>query len=240
MSSVPAFLPPDGATAPLVATPPIPADAFAPLRMRSLLATRWLWFAAAIGVAALGIDAMWLREQSNPDWNVDELVAVSKLMDTTAIVQLVTYTIGAVIFIAWFHRAYGNLRALGVPKPRHDRGWAIGSWFVPLVNLVMPKQLTNDVWRAGDPELRPGDPDWQARPVAAVVHWWWALWLVGGTVYRIAATLMTDADSIEKFRVAVMFDAVSQAIGIASAVVAIVVVKRVTSRQEARARLVLV
>jgi hypothetical protein len=59
--------------------------------------------------------------------------------ELASIVQLVTYVIGGVVFIVWFHRAYGNLGALGVDRPRHGRGWAIGAWFIPIANVFIPK-----------------------------------------------------------------------------------------------------
>jgi uncharacterized protein DUF4328 len=230
------FLPPAGASA-----PPLGATAgagpFAPLRLRSLLAVRWLSFAIVLGLAALTIDGLWLQEQSTSDWTVDDMISLGKLMDATSIVQLVAYLIGAIIFIVWFHRAYGNLAVLGVQRPRHGRGWAIGGWFVPFANIFLPKQLANDVWRAGDPELRPGDPAWQTRPVAPVLHWWWAFWLLSNGAAGLAGNLMADAETLEAFRGAVIADAISQVLGIVSALAAIVVVKRATARQEARARL---
>jgi uncharacterized protein DUF4328 len=237
-----AFLPsPENASAPPPPAAPlashVPARPFAPLRMRSLLAIRWLWFAFALGVAALGVDLAWLQEQASPDWTIDELISITELVDLAAIVQLVGYVIGAIIFIAWFHRAYGNLPALGVSNPRRGRGWAIGAWFIPIANLFIPKQLANDIWRAGDPELRPGDQAWQSRPVAAILHWWWALYLVSGVVANLSGRRIEDAANLADLRAAIILNAVAQAIGIASAVAAIVVVKRATARQESRARL---
>ena len=256
-----AFLPPEGASAPSVAgapavlgvpppqgapllqgAPPPPgappaARPFAPLKMRLLLAIRWLWFALALGAVALGVDWVWLQKHASPDWTIDELISITELVDLAAIVQLVGYVIGAIIFIAWFHRAYGNLPALGVSTPRRGRGWAIGGWFIPIANLFIPKQMANDLWRAGDPELRPADHGWQSRPVAAIVHWWWALYLVSGALANISGRLMEDATNLADLRSAIVVNAVAQAIGIASAVAAILVVKRATARQESRARL---
>jgi hypothetical protein len=230
------WAPPAGASAPVRPVSVEPAR-FAPLRTRSLLATRWLSFTFLLGLAALVIDVLWLQQQSAPDWTVNDLITVSKLMDATSIAQVVVYLIGAMIFIAWFYRAYGNLPALGVPHPRHGRGWAIGSWFVPIANLFLPKQLANDVWRSGDPGLSPGDPGWQAAPVAALVNWWWALWLLGGMTATLAGNLMSDADTLDAFRAGVIVDAASQVLGLASVLAAIAVVKRSTRRQESRARL---
>jgi hypothetical protein len=52
-----------------------------------------------------------------------------------------------------FRRAYRNLPALGAESPRFSSGWAVGAWFVPFLNLVRPKQIMDDIWRASDPAL---------------------------------------------------------------------------------------
>jgi hypothetical protein len=232
----PAFLPPAGASASIEASPP-GTRRFGPLRTRSLLAVRWLWFMVALGLGALAVDVDWLAEKASADWTFDELISIGKFMDLAALVQLITYLIAAVIFIFWFHRAYANLRVLGVGSPRAADGWAIGAWFVPFVSLYRPKQLANDIWRAGDPALRPGDPGWRSIPVAALVNWWWALWLVGNAANVAAGNMITNADSIGAFQAAVWVDTASQLLGLASTFAAMLLIKRATSRQELRARL---
>jgi hypothetical protein len=230
----PGFLPPAGASAPPAARPVV-VDRYSSLRTRSLLAVRWLWFMVVLGLGALAVDFDWLGEKSSPSWTYDELISIGHLMDIAALVQLITYLIAAVIFIVWFHCAYSNLRALGVPKPRHANGWAIGAWFTPFVSLIWPKQLGNDIWRAGDPALQPGDHRWHALPVAALVHWWWALWLIGNAANVVANNMITEADSMAEFQTAVIADAASQVLGLLSIFAAMLFVKRASARQEARA-----
>jgi hypothetical protein len=229
------FLPPAGAGA-QGASLVDPTPRFAPLGSRSRLAVRWLWVAIAVGVGTLAIDGIWLQEHATSDWTYDDMLSIARLMDTASIVQLVTYVIGGVIFIVWFHRAYRNLAALGVEKPRRGLGWAIGGWFVPIANMFIPKQLANDVWRAGDPALRQGDPNWQARPVSPLLHWWWALWLSSSAAAYIAGRLQSGAETFDAFRPGVLVDAASQVLGILAALAAIAVITRATKRQETRAR----
>jgi hypothetical protein len=57
-----------------------------------------------------------------------------------ALLYLIFLVITAVVFFIWLTRSYKNLRALGV-EPQYTTGWVIGSWFVPLLNLVRPLQI---------------------------------------------------------------------------------------------------
>jgi hypothetical protein len=45
---------------------------------------------------------------------------------------------------------------------------------VPFLNLVQPKQLMDDIWRASDPVVA-GQPNlaWKQRTVSKLIHTWW-------------------------------------------------------------------
>jgi uncharacterized protein DUF4328 len=153
------------------------------MRASSIVAGRWLWFCFGLALVALVLDVLWLKKQAGGPWAWEDLANLGKLMDTLAVVQLLVTIVGAVIFIIWFQRGYSNLAALSPSKPRWSRGWAIAGWFVPLVSLVIPKQIANDLWRAGEGGAR----------VPAVVHWWWALFLLSSVLGGFAGSAMGDA-----------------------------------------------
>jgi hypothetical protein len=74
-----------------------------------------------------------------------------------------------IVFVIWLYRARVNAEDRGWPQ-RRSPGWAIGAWFVPVVNLWYPFQIMADVWRAGLPP--------QARENRAVLPGiWWGSWL---------------------------------------------------------------
>lgn len=74
-----------------------------------------------------------------------------------------------IVFVVWFYRARINAEGRGWPQ-RRSRGWAVGAWFVPLINLWYPFQIMADIWRAGLPP--------QARQNRAVLPGiWWGSWL---------------------------------------------------------------
>src|SRR5262245_14862724 len=45
----------------------------------------------------------------------------------------------AVVFIVWLYRARRNLAIWGILGLGWGPGWAIGGWFIPLANLLIPK-----------------------------------------------------------------------------------------------------
>lgn len=149
--------------------------------------------------------------------------------------QLLVLLLAAVPWLLWFRVAYQNLPHLGVRELRFKPGWAVGGWFVPFLNLVRPKQITDDIWRASDPSLPPqAEPLWRAKGVHAVVHWWWAAWIASGVTGWLA-TGASEADSIDELRIASLFTTLSDLCIVVTGILAIQVVKGITSRQSARA-----
>jgi len=109
------------------------------------------------------------RLVSGGDVSLADAQAADDRQFTIADVQLAVFALTALAFVVWFYRAYENLRPLGVENLRWGSGWAIGGWFVPLLNLVRPKSLANDIWRGSDPALPPQleRPSLRARPLVA-------------------------------------------------------------------------
>jgi hypothetical protein len=161
---------------------------------------------------------------------LEELVAVALIAVLLAI---------APVFIVWFHRLYTNLPALGAAELRFGRGWAIGAWFVPLLNLWRPKQIANDIWRASDPQSDAGTgPQWQQRPVAGVVHLWWALYLLSNLVNQAVVRFTLTANTAAELRTQAVAEMGAATLDAIAAGVAMWFVTVLTVRHEQRAALV--
>ncbi len=152
------------------------------------------------------------------------------------------FLLSAALFIGWFFQAYKNLRRLGVQNLRHGNGWAIGSWFVPILSLVRPKQLANDIWRGSErgAEVTNG---WRLVPVPSLLHWWWGLFLAQGALvywgqtatqggYDKLTTFGELSSGFSQIKTGTTIDVIGDLLGIAAAVVAILVVSMITERED--------
>ena len=156
--------------------------------------------------------------------------------------QLVLYVTTAVLWLRWFSRAYKNLPSLGAQDLRFKPGWAIGAWFVPFLNLVRPKAMTDDTWRASDPEAPPFQgKEWKGRRVNPILHWWWALFLISGILGRfiLQGSFGDYGETIEGIRTLNTATSVSDFLDIPLIILAILVVREITNREETRARALL-
>lgn len=164
----------------------------------------------------------------------EEVDANDRRMTTSGILQLVALAAAAIPFVMWMRRAYRNLGSLGVRWLRFKPGWAVGGWFVPFLWWARPKSILNDVWRASNPEL-PRDVH---RPpegayVPGLVNWWWALYIAGSVIYPSGFSEERDPTLEE------IASTISQALAgdvcfVVAGILAIVVVRKVTLRQERR------
>ncbi len=144
----------------------------------------------------------------------------------------------AAAFVGWFHRIRANAELFVPNGHRHGSGWAIGAWFTPVVSLWFPWQLVVDCWRAGAPV----DPDGRRRIVSQwLVSAWWTAWIGSLVAPRIVGALVR-ADSgfgeagerLEAMRTALQVEVAGNALRVAAAVLAVVVVWRLTEMQIAR------
>jgi len=153
------------------------------------------------------------------------------------LLQAGVYVATAIPFLVWFHRAYANLPALGMAPLEVGAGWAIGGWFVPLLNLVRPKEIMNDIWRGSDPNRASRlDGFWRVGPVSGLVHLWWTLVLLSWLVDRIVfAVIRIGPQTVASLRTSTMVSLTADVLDVALGLVALELVRRTTRRQQARA-----
>jgi uncharacterized protein DUF4328 len=121
-------------------------------------------------------------------------------------VSIGCWVCAVVAFAMWLRRAVANLPALGARELRFTPGWAVGWWFVPLANLVVPLLIMVELWRASDPRVAATDGATRSRlSVGFAIPICWASWLVllaflalGG----VFGTAYTDREKLVLFAVA--------------------------------------
>ncbi|WP_250403963.1 DUF4328 domain-containing protein [Streptomyces cellostaticus] len=148
------------------------------------------------------------------------------LHEASGAVQSLALLATAVVFLCWFHRVRVNAEVFDAAMHSKSRGWAIGSWFCPVVNLWFPRRVTLDTWDAS--------AAWADRPGHGLVNSWWTLWIVSLFADRVAQGVSHTARGAVGWRSALRQMLVADALDAAAAVLAVLVVLRLTRMQRNR------
>lgn len=134
------------------------------------------------------------------------------------------WLITAVLFITWLWRARKNLD----PSPCLGAGWAIGGWFIPFANFVIPFRVVREV----------ATESVHAGWVGPTVGFWWAALLVDNVLSRIAPEAPDTADleaHAEWFATDAIFGSISTVLVLVAGGCLTAIVLRVSREQERNA-----
>ncbi|MFF7279634.1 DUF4328 domain-containing protein [Streptomyces griseorubiginosus] len=98
---------------------------------------------------------------------------------TLSMVFVYTMTLATVLFLVWLARSRSNAQELSPGAALPSRGWTIGAWFVPVVNLFVPRRLVLDIGRASS-------ASWERQRGTTLVNLWWAAWVAHAVVLVVA------------------------------------------------------
>ncbi|PWG11535.1 hypothetical protein DF268_21165 [Streptomyces sp. V2] len=132
-----------------------------------------------------------------------------------------------VVYLCWFWRVRVNGEVFEPGGHAKRRGWTIGAWFVPVVNLWFPRRVMVDVWNASAPLGQ--------RVSHGLVNAWWTLWVLWLVVSRVVSVQDRKAETFAEYRQVMGVTMVMDAVGAAAGVLALLVVLRVTRMQNEKA-----
>ncbi|MFI9204727.1 DUF4328 domain-containing protein [Streptomyces sp. NPDC053048] len=200
---------------------------------------------AAIGQQRSAIQAM--LDEGISQATMDKADAADDFDLAMTVVGALIGIVTAVLWVIWFRRTRLNAEVFAPGTHRFGSGWAVGSWFTPVVSLWFPKQMANDIYRAS----APAGP--QSAP-KGLLNAWWTLWIASTVVSFVGMGMeaTTKADAKQKFRSgtldrtgwedaadglknALTISGLAMLLGAAAGVLAILVVRQLTQMQEQRA-----
>lgn len=132
----------------------------------------------------------------------------------------------AVAWCAWQFHGQTNLVKRHVVGLRHSPGWAVGWWFVPIVNLWKPFRAMSELARASD------EPDrWRTARRPWMLTAWWLTWIAGTSITRVVSLQASPTTLEEARRLDLALAAASGCTAVA-AILGAVIVTTITASQE--------
>lgn len=113
-------------------------------------------------------------------------------------------------------------------------GWAVGAWFIPVANLVLPRRVAGGIWTASAQTNTDGS--WRTVP-ATPMNLWWGAWVCSLAFSWVTSRLYMNAADTQEIIDTTGLVMASDAFDIVAAVLAILFVRKLTRMQGERAAL---
>lgn len=137
----------------------------------------------------------------------------------------------AVVFVVWMFRLRGNAEVWAPDLQRRAKGWMIAGWVVPIVSFWFPRGQIVDLWRASRPEPYEAD----RRGEFTLINFWWLFFLVSRLVAEVGSRSFDDARTVDTLVAATDWIRAGDVLDLVAAVLAILLVRRLTSMQHLKA-----
>ena len=142
---------------------------------------RWARFLcwAVAAMAILTIPAVYLDYSGTVDIDDGE-DALTMSVVLLYFIYLLAFLASVVCVAIWIHRAHANLRNVGHDDLQYSPDWAVGWYFVPFANLVIPRSAMGELWSKSH--------GFGEAPNKAPLNWWWGFWIAGNVLESIGDT----------------------------------------------------
>ncbi|MDU8942369.1 DUF4328 domain-containing protein [Ovoidimarina sediminis] len=143
--------------------------------------------------------------------------------NTTMIVGLVylgVYLAAGIASGIWIYRSAWNAREIAGSDDGIRPGWAVGWYFIPIMNFFKPYQIQKRVWQASG-----------VTAAGWLLPTWWGMWLLANAIAQVSGRVWMGANSAEEFAGAAIFDMVNVVPSVICAVLWRRIVHSVTEAQ---------
>ena len=113
------------------------------------------------------------------------ITALGTILFVCGIGGLLSYVVCGIVFLVWVHRTVSNAHALG--GTLSSPGWAVGYWFIPLVNLFKPYQALREAYRVSFARKATGSI--HSVDLPGIFPAWWTFWVLSSILGRIESRL---------------------------------------------------
>ena len=143
-----------------------------------------------------------------------------------------SYIAAAVAFLRWNYLASQNLAPLGVRHQQFSPGWAVGWWFIPVMQLFQPYLMMVEIWKGSYTQDDPGDAGAYSSTLI-LLGCWWATWLISGVVGNITLRVLYPSGTIvDRLTTVNLVVLIIESVSLVSLTLAIILIRRITSGQE--------
>ncbi len=136
---------------------------------------------------------------------------------------IIVFICSILSFIAWFYRAYKNLHKIKSPLG-YKPGWAIGVWFVPILNLFAPYNIMQELYDEAKKFLTKKEHEYADKIKTNFIVVWWVLSFASYIILKVSNRLSLYATELEAMQSLNSVAMIANAFVVISALLAIKVI----------------
>jgi hypothetical protein len=142
-----------------------------------------------------------------------------------AVGVLLSMLVCIVVVGRWIYRASTNAHAIS-DEMTISPGWAVGSYFVPILNLFRPYQAMREIWLASN--FR---GNWHGEPSPGLLIAWWALWIGTNILGYVSMQMSMRSELGQPLDIVVPLDLITVALDVPLSLVLIALMRRTARAQ---------
>lgn len=204
---------------------------------RAKMAQLFVWAVMAIELLSVGssyLQIVLLEAFQNGEEITDVMINSNDTREQwMGISYLILFAISAFTFILWFRRAYYNLSLR--TSINHGEGWAAGAWFVPIMNIIRPYRIMEELYIKTTSLINSKTNNF-VESKTTLLAFWWGLWLLTNFASRILTRKSQD-DSLEQLLQTTQINIVLSLLMVPLSIITVLVIKNLAAKEEQLATL---
>jgi Domain of unknown function (DUF4328) len=189
---------------------------------------RLLWLSVVVACVALVDDIAEFVQVQFGQLSPDQVANNDPIQVVVGLLQSGLGIVTGIAFLKWIYRAYKNIKGFGAEGLRFSPGWAVGYYFIPILSLIRPVQVMNEIWRASD------DPgNWRQKPGSWLIAGWWTLFLLYSGVTQISLEIAFQASTSDQWTLAAGLAILGDLFSIPLSIATLRLITEIYRRQEA-------
>lgn len=185
-----------------------------------------LWVSLGFEVLSILSDMAQMSLLNRP-FNQDEGTANDARQGFIGIGYMIVFIVTGVAFLKWIHRANLNCRGFGAENMTFTPGWAVGWYFIPIMNLVRPYQAMKEIWQVSQ-----NPRAWQTALGSPLLGWWWGLWIANSVLGQAVFRATMNATTVEQLKTSTGISIFAGLAGVPLCLAAIKLVRSIAAMQE--------
>lgn len=124
-----------------------------------------------------------------------EAAANDSRQAVVGILYLIVFVVTGFPFLRWTYFSNQNAQFLTSDDLEFTPGWAVGWYFIPIMNLWKPYQALKETFKASNPDSA---EDWRYAAHPEIMPLWWTLWILSGFLGRAVWSASLNAETLDE------------------------------------------